>query len=192
MSVSNLSFSPGFVSLTGKAHDQRPVTVLRDTGGAHSLILADVLPLSEESACDADTIVQGIGMGFVPAPLHRIHVQSNLKTGFFPGNDIAGGKVYPSPEVVDIPIAEPRHDDLIEGHPDLFSVSVLTRAQARKQAQDVDLSDSVFLLLPYWRTSCHLRGKRRAVLKSRQTLLLIMCCHWHVRHSSAPNQVIPL
>ena len=99
-------------------------------------------------------------MGFVPAPLHRIHVQSNLKTGFFPvavrpsfpidgvdfimGNDIAGDilymnilYVYPSTEVVDIPIAESRHDDL-------FSVSVLTRAQARKQAQDVDLSDSVF------------------------------------------------
>nr|XP_043872779.1 uncharacterized protein LOC122761638 isoform X1 [Solea senegalensis] len=99
-------------------------------------------------------------MGFVPAPLHRIHVQSNLKTGFFRvavrssfpidgvgfimGNDIAGGEVYPSPEVVDNPVAEPRHDDLVQCHPDVFSVSVLTRGQARKQAQDVDLSDSVF------------------------------------------------
>ena len=63
---------------------------------------------------------------------------------FIMGNDIAGGKVYPSPEVVDIPIVESRHDDLVQCHPDLFSVSLLTRAQARKQAQDVDLSDSVF------------------------------------------------
>ena len=60
------------------------------------------------------------------------------------GNDIAGGKVYPSPEVVDIPIAESKRDHLVQCHPDLFSVSVLTRAQARKQTQDVDLSDSVF------------------------------------------------
>ena len=98
-------------------------------------------------------------MGFVPAPLHRIHVQSNLKTGFFRvavrssfpidgvdfmGNDIAGGKVYPSPEVVDNPMAESRHNDLVQCHPDVFSVGVLTRGQARKQVQDVDLSDSVF------------------------------------------------
>uniref|UniRef100_A0A671UCI0 Gypsy retrotransposon integrase-like protein 1 n=1 Tax=Sparus aurata TaxID=8175 RepID=A0A671UCI0_SPAAU len=151
---------PAFVSLTGKVDDQRPVTVLRDTGGSQSFILSTVLPLSEESACDASAIVRGIGMGFVPAPLHRIHVQSNLKTGFFRvavrasfpidgvdfimGNDIAGGKVYPSPEVVDNPMAESRHDDLVQCHPDVFSVSVLTRGQARKQAQDVDLSDSVF------------------------------------------------
>ena len=37
------------------------------------------------------------------------------------------------------------------------SVSVLSRTQARKQAQDVDLSDSVFAL-PYLRTGCHLQG----------------------------------
>ena len=60
------------------------------------------------------------------------------------GNNIAGGKVYPSPEFVDIPIAESKRDHLVQCHPDLFSVSVLTRAQARKQTQDVDLSDSVF------------------------------------------------
>ena len=51
---------------------------------------------------------------------HNIHVQSKLATGFRPvavlpklpvdgvyfimGNDIAGGKVYPTPEVVDVPI----------------------------------------------------------------------------------------
>ncbi|KAG7464302.1 Retrovirus-related Pol poly from transposon 297 [Solea senegalensis] len=151
---------PAFVSLTGKVDDQRPVTVLRDTGGSQSFILSSVLPLSTESACDTSAIVRGIGMRFVPAPLHRIHVQSNLKTGFFRvavrssfpidgvgfimGNDIAGGKVYPSPEVVDNPVAESRHDDLVQCHPDIFSVSVLTRGQARKQAQDIDLSDSVF------------------------------------------------
>ena len=37
---------PAFVSLTGEADDQRPVTVLRDTGGSQSFILSAMLPLS--------------------------------------------------------------------------------------------------------------------------------------------------
>ena len=88
--------------------------------------------------------------------------KSNLKTDFlrvalrssFPidgvdfiiGKDIAGGKVYPSPKVADNHIAESRHDDLVQCHPDVFLASVLTWAQARKQAQDVDLSNSAFAL----------------------------------------------
>lgn len=151
--------STGFVSLTGRSEDQHPVTVLRDTGGSQSFILSRVLPLDAISACGVSTIVRGIGMGFVPAPLHRIHVQTDLCSGFFSvavrsdfpiegvdfimGNDIAGGKVYPSPEVVEVPSSV--HDDLAERHPEVFTASVLTtRAKARKQAQDVDLSDSLF------------------------------------------------
>ena len=92
-------------------------------------------------------------MGFVPAPLHYIHVTSDLVTGFFPvavrpcfpiegvdfimGNDIAGGKVYPAPEVVSVPFHDSGPDDLVNHHPDVFKVSVLTRAQAKKQAQEV-------------------------------------------------------
>ncbi|XP_059203059.1 uncharacterized protein LOC131982579 isoform X2 [Centropristis striata] len=49
-------------------------------------------------------------MGYVPRPVHRVHIQSSLVTGFFPvavctelpipgivllmGNDIAGGKFF--------------------------------------------------------------------------------------------------
>lgn len=54
-------------------------------------------------------------MGFVPTPLHHVHVESGLVTSFFlvavetifllvvdfiMQNDIAGGRVYPVPEVV--------------------------------------------------------------------------------------------
>ncbi|KAK0148503.1 hypothetical protein N1851_011158 [Merluccius polli] len=150
----------GLVSLTGKSEDQCSVTVLRDTGGSQSFILASVLPVSDTSACDTSTIVRGIGMGFVPAPLHYIHVTSDLVTGLFPvairpcfpvegvdfimGNDIAGGKVYPAPEVVSVPIDDSEPDDLVNHHPDVFKFSVLTSAQARKQAQEVELSDSLF------------------------------------------------
>lgn len=149
----------GCVSLTGKTEDQRPVTVLRDTGGSQSFILSSVLPVRAKSACGLSTVVRGIGMGFLPAPLHHVHVKSSLVTGFFAvavrsrfpidgvdfimGNDIAGGKVYPVPEVIDVPISECEYDHLAQNHPTIFSVSVLTRAQARKKAQEVDLSDSV-------------------------------------------------
>ncbi|KAK9517540.1 hypothetical protein VZT92_022903 [Zoarces viviparus] len=108
------------VSLIGEIEDQRQVTVLRDTGGSQAFILASGLPFRAESACDANTVVRGIDMGLVPAPLHRVYVETKLASGFFPvavcsgfpvdgvefimGNDIAGGKVFPDPEVVTIPI----------------------------------------------------------------------------------------
>lgn len=91
--------------------------------------------------------------------MHHIHTQSNLITGFFPvavraccpidgtdrimGNDKAGGrKVCPVPRVVGIPISE---HDLTQRHPGVFPVNVLTRAQACKRTQDVELSDSLFV-----------------------------------------------
>ncbi|CAI5670853.1 unnamed protein product [Oreochromis niloticus] len=148
----------GFVSLTGFPGDQKPVRILRDTGGSQSFLLADVLPVSDESSCNASTIVQGIGMAYIPAPLHCVHVQSKLASGFFKvavrnsfpvqgvefimGNDIAGDKVLPVPEVVDKPSRVPEEDKLLKSHPDVFSVSVLTRSQARK-LEEVTLSETV-------------------------------------------------
>ena len=146
----------GFVSLSGKAEDQRPVRILRDTACSQSLILSGVLPLSVQS--DVCAVVRGIEMGCVPAPLRQIYVKSGIMTGFFTvgvrscfpidgidlimGNDIAGGKVYPVPEIVDFPIADA--DELATNHPRVFVASVLIRAQANKQAHEVDLTDSLF------------------------------------------------
>lgn len=148
-----------YLSLTRKSEDQRPIVVLRDTGGSQLFILSGILPLGGESACDASTVVRAIGMSFVPAPLHHVHISSNLVSVFFPvavrscfpingidfimGNDIAGGKVYPTPEVVDIPIPESENDELAHHHPNVFTSCVLTRAQAKVKAE-VDLSDSLF------------------------------------------------
>ena len=74
----------GFVSLSGEVSDQRPVKILRDTGGSQSFILSAILPLSDQSACNSSAIVRGIEMGFVPGPLHKVHVKSGLVTVFFP------------------------------------------------------------------------------------------------------------
>lgn len=95
----------------------------------------------------------------MPASLHNVHIQSRLITGFFPlafrscfpiegvdfikGNDLDAGKIYPVPEVVDSPILQSEPDDLAHRHPDVFPVCVLTRAQARKQVQGINLFDSV-------------------------------------------------
>ncbi|KAK7926200.1 hypothetical protein WMY93_008510 [Mugilogobius chulae] len=148
-----------FVSVPGEV--KRPVMVLRDTGGSQSFILSGVLPLGPKTDCHLSTVVKGIGLSYVPAPLHNVHIESKLVSGIFPvavrdqfpvdgvdfimGNDIAGGKVYPSPEVVSQPIPDSEQDELSKQHPEVFSVSVLTRAQAKKLAQesDVDLCDSV-------------------------------------------------
>lgn len=150
----------GFASFTGKAEGQRPVTILRDTACSQSLILSSAMPMGDQSDYNASTLVRGIVMSFVPAPLHLIHVQSPLVSRFFSvgvrscfpidgvdfimGNDIAGGKVYPVPEVVTVPISDVESDNLAKRHSEIFSVTVLTRAQTRERAQDVDLSDSIF------------------------------------------------
>lgn len=146
-----------FVSLMEKAEDQCPVKVLRDTAYSQSLILSGVLPLGATLSCNVGAVVRGIEMDFMPAPLHHVHVQSKLITGFFPvafrscflingidfimGNDIAGGKDSPFPEVCDTPT--PEHDDLAHCHPGVFTDNVVTHAQAHKHAQEVQMSNSL-------------------------------------------------
>lgn len=123
-------------------------------------------------------------MSFVPAPLHRVHVKSKLVTvifslavrnsfpidwvDFIMGNDLAGGKVYPVPEVLEVAISGVEPDVLAQEHPDLFSVSVLTRTQAHNLAQEVELSDSV--LAANWPRTPLLPGSLGSVPTKRPLL----------------------
>ncbi|KAK0140312.1 hypothetical protein N1851_022787 [Merluccius polli] len=147
----------GYVSL---GSDRKcPVRILRDTGAAKSFILSDVLPFSEESSCHSSVLVQGIGMSYISVPLHHLNLTCDLVSGDFSvgvrpslpmrgvtfvlGNDIAGGKVTPVLEVFDQPdVSQP--DVLGRSYPDAFPVCAVTRAQARKLGDAVDLSDTVF------------------------------------------------
>lgn len=140
------------MSVSGRDEEQRPITILRDTACSQSLNLFSMLPLSAKS--DESTVVRGIEMGFVPAPLHRIHVRSEIVTGFFKGgvrekfpidgvdfimgNAIAGGKVYPVPKVVEVPIRE-SNDVAGSG----FVASMQSRAQAPKKVQEIKLADAL-------------------------------------------------
>lgn len=132
-----------------------PVTILRDTGAYHSLLLESVLPLSEQSSCGSNILVWGIKMSVTSAPVHMVLLQSPLVSGyvkvavrprlpiagvsFILGNDLAGGRVFPSPEVLGIHISAADPASLPLG---LFSSCAITWAQARKMEGVVDLENS--------------------------------------------------
>ena len=56
---------------------------------------------------------------------------------FILGNDIAGGKVVPAPEVLDSPVLDSGND--LE-HSEIFSACAVTRAQAKKYGPDLSES----------------------------------------------------
>uniref|UniRef100_A0A671PSE2 CCHC-type domain-containing protein n=1 Tax=Sinocyclocheilus anshuiensis TaxID=1608454 RepID=A0A671PSE2_9TELE len=150
--------SKGLISLSGKREDQEEVRILRDTGAMQSFILAGKLQLSDKTFCGTSVIVQGIEMGCVRFPLHRMHLQSELCSGFVRAavspslpvkgvdvilrNDLAGGKVMPVIEVVDEPDAFCELEALSETYPDVFPACAVTRAQSRRVGDVVDLSNS--------------------------------------------------
>ncbi|CAJ1087392.1 uncharacterized protein LOC118469438 [Xyrichtys novacula] len=149
----------GYVSLTGETADQCPVRILRDTGGSQSVILASALPFSEKSFCGYTVALQGIEMGYVPQPVHTVHIKSWLISGVFPVavipalpikgvvllmcNDIAGGQVTPALEVSDSP-QSPDIENETETAQKLFPSCAVTRAQSRK-LDEFSLSDTVLM-----------------------------------------------
>lgn len=141
------------VSLTGEPSDQRTIHILRDTAGSQSVILSDVLPFSEKSACGYGSVLRGIEMGCIPRPVHHVYVKSDLVTGFFPvavspalpikgiamlmGNDIAGDKVTPTPKVRDFSQGAESGN---AAHSKISPTCAVTRSQSTKK-QHIALSD---------------------------------------------------
>ncbi len=138
----------GYVSLSGKEEDQVEVQVLRDTGAAQSFVCADVLPFSDQTSVGSSRLVQSFSMEIMRVPVHRIHLQTDLVSGFVEvgvrpvlpvkgvsfilGNDLAGGKVVPSIEVIDTLSKEHSSDELSQKYPNAFTACVITRAQSKK------------------------------------------------------------
>lgn len=154
--------SEGLVSFTGNPEEQRPVRMLRDTGASQSIIREGILPWSSISSCRSSVVIQGVGMSYIPAPLHRINVLSHLVNGFFRvavlpalpikgvdfilGNDLAGGRVVPVPELVDSPDLHLGSDNMAEIHPGTFPACVTTRAHTKRYG--IDLSDTFLVTEP--------------------------------------------
>ena len=149
----------GFVSLPGEGLKPRPVRILRDTGATQSLMLPGILPLADEA--ESSVLVKGVGRGYISVPLHQVQLSCSLATGihnvgvslslpvkgvdFLLGNDIVGGRdrVVPVVEVLKRPVALLHPDMLSKTFPGVFPVCAVTRAQARKQREEVDLADAV-------------------------------------------------
>lgn len=168
-SVSDPSFQPlqdsgykpflitGSVSLSADSPGQT-VSILRDTGAAQSFILAGVLPFSDKTYTGTDVLVRGIELSCIKVPLHTVFLKSDLVTGqaqigvrselpvegvsIILGNDLAGGKVFPCPIVLDKPEVTVQPDVVAAHFPAVFPACAVTRAQSRKLDDVVNLSDS--------------------------------------------------
>lgn len=149
----------GTVSLTDSEKGVVPVTILRDTGANQSLLLSSLLPFSLVSSCGFDTLVWGLKMSVVRAPMHTVFLRCPLVTGpakvalrdqlpvhgvdMILGNDLAGERVFPALEVFDspmIPASDPSLNDASK--PSVYSACAVTRAQMRKMKDVVDLSET--------------------------------------------------
>ncbi|CAC5371239.1 unnamed protein product [Mytilus coruscus] len=147
--------SDGFVSIVNNTTPQ-PIKILRDTGASQSLLLEGVLPLSEETSVGASVLLQGVELGCIDVPLHRIYLKSDLIPGpvvvgvrhnlpvegvsLLLGNDLARNKVVAEPIVTsepDVDVKSPEDDA------ELYPTCVVTRAMARKQ-QNEDLQEDQF------------------------------------------------
>ena len=123
-----------------------PVRILRDTAAAQSLLVEGVLPLSEETSTGKNALVRGCGLTWFEAPLHVVYLQSGLVTGpvavairpelpvegvdMILGNDLADGKVFPTPIVVNNPVGSRsiNQGDQLSQMQTVFPACVVTRA----------------------------------------------------------------
>ncbi|XP_041461220.1 uncharacterized protein LOC121412474 [Lytechinus variegatus] len=145
----------GFVSLSGSS-EEVPIRILRDTGATQTLLLANVLPFSEDSAVHSDVFVRGVG-GVIQVPLHSVNLKSAIVSGqvdvgvspalpvegvsLLLGNDLAGDKVLPHPVKSNIPVSDEETESLVKEMPDVFSSCVLTRSMAAKEKQETKNSE---------------------------------------------------
>ena len=153
----------GFVSHSDDNCPPTPIKILRDTGASQSLILADILPFSENTSSGSSVLIQGVECGTVNIPLHHVNLSSDLVTGLvvigitpslpfkgvhlLPGNDLAGDKVVVDPLVTDRPNIGQTDDPIEQEIPDLYPSCAVTRAMAKKAIlknsnSDTDLTDT--------------------------------------------------
>ncbi|XP_049340179.1 uncharacterized protein LOC125804771 [Astyanax mexicanus] len=146
----------GHISLSKTDECCVPVKILRDTGAAQSFISSDVLEFGEQTFCGSSVVVCGIELIPVSVPLHCIHLNSDLVSGMVRiavrtklpvegvdvilGNDLAGGKVFPVPEVVADPTLN-ELDELQKEFPSVFPVCATTRSQSSKEEEVIDIGN---------------------------------------------------
>ncbi|KAK3106890.1 hypothetical protein FSP39_002127 [Pinctada imbricata] len=147
--------SQGFVSLSDSSK-ALPVQILRDTGAAQTLLLEGSLPLSEHTFTGRSVLLQGVELGVIDVPLHKIYLKSDLITGpvivgvrptlpvqgvsLLLGNDLAGGKVVADPIVCEKITSDVVSDDEDD---DLYPACAVTRAMARNRLKEAESTSAL-------------------------------------------------
>ncbi|KAK3892838.1 hypothetical protein Pcinc_003309 [Petrolisthes cinctipes] len=141
----------GTVSLPGNTQTY-PVTILRDTGSAQSLLCKKALPSVENHYTGEIIILKSLNCT-PTAGMADIHVQSELMQGpvrvavletdlpipgvtFLLGNDLAGHGMIPDVVVREKPVNESPAAKLDQEKPHLFPVCVVTRSKTVSVAVD--------------------------------------------------------
>ena len=137
--------SSGSVSLVGIPAIQKNITILRDTGASQSLLLESVMPFPSSRS---SVLIQGIdSRDYSSVPLHMIKLSKLPIRGvdMLLGNDIAGDKVVPVPQLTDDPV-QSSPDDLAIRFPSTFPSCVVTRSMAKQRNLDHDMTlDDTFM-----------------------------------------------
>ena len=139
----------GFVSLSSDMKDAKPIKYLRDTGALQSVILADVLPFTNETDTGLGALVKGLFEDdYSIAPLHKLYLSTDLVSGHVTmgvrkkmdcdgiqvilGNDLAGKKVFADPIVTENPSLESHVDPIEKEVPGIYPVCAVTRSMSLK------------------------------------------------------------
>uniref|UniRef100_A0A8C6KSI9 Gypsy retrotransposon integrase-like protein 1 n=1 Tax=Nothobranchius furzeri TaxID=105023 RepID=A0A8C6KSI9_NOTFU len=146
--------SKGVVQTNESSPDQAPVIILLDTGASQTLISSGVMTFNESSATGVSVLLTGINGEPISQPLHRIFLSCDLARGYFDvavcptlpiagvtlllGNDVAGGNVVPPFQVLNDPCSDTI--SCVKEQPGIYPACVITRAQARKQEETLQLS----------------------------------------------------
>ena len=146
--------SKGFISVS-KGEKPVPICILRDTGATQSLLVDHVLPLSDKTATGSQVLIQGVELGVIPVPLHKVYLSSDLVSGtvtvgvrptlpfegvsFILGNDLAGEKVVSNLHVVNNVNSTNSED---ENGPEVYPACAITRAMAKHADPPVNLGET--------------------------------------------------
>lgn len=138
--------------------EEVPVTILRDTGAAQSLLLTGVVELPSEVS-SRSALVKGLGGQYECVPLHVVHLKSNVVTGpvtvgvvstlpvqgigLLLGNDLAGSQVCVMPVVDSTPLEVSETQELEQQHPEVFTACVVTRARARAREAEAQAVEAL-------------------------------------------------
>ena len=150
----------GFVCLSDDLTNATPIKILRDTGASQSLLLANTLPIAENSASATGTsvLIKGIdSSSYSPVPLHKVYLSSSLVSGpvvlgirsslpfdgvqLLLGNDLAGSKVIADPVVTNKPSVNDH--ELCEESPNLYPACAVTRAMSSREKAQSKIVDDV-------------------------------------------------